>query len=263
MAYHTLNFQDDAENLIQDAEQLLLALEKKPDEQDLICNCANSLRTIRGVANLFNLDNITRLAALAAGGFDVTCKLKEEADPALISSTIELLGNLRQSGPHDLDARATHNLTATLAPFATKTIRSLMPDRNPADTKILIVDDEVVNRVLLEEFIRTFNKDIQVISVDSASEAIYYYLTEKFDLVFLDIMMPDVDGNHFISIVEKNRAAHNIAGEPNIIVQTAVQSLEELLNIVQKNSVLEVIRKPIPRERICTCIERYCPAFRP
>ncbi len=263
MAYQPLNFQDDAEDIIQDAEQFLLALEKNPAEHNLMCSCANSLRTIRGVANLFNLDNITRLTALAADGMDTACKLKQGADPVLISSSIELLDTLRQAGANDLDARATHNLTATLAPFATKTIRDLMPDRNPADTKILVVDDEVVNRVLLEEFIRTFNKDIQVISVDSASEAIYYYLTESFDLVFLDIMMPDVDGNHFISIVEKNRAAHNIAGEPNIVVQTAVQSLEELLSIVHQGCVLEVIRKPILRERIATCIERYCPAFRP
>jgi CheY-like chemotaxis protein len=75
-------------------------------------------------------------------------------------------------------------------------------------------------------------------------------------------MMPEVDGNHFISIVEKNRAVHNIGGEVNIVVQTAVQSMEELLNIVRKNCVMEVIRKPILRERIYTCIERYCPAFR-
>ena len=214
------------------------------------------------MANLFNLDNITRLTALAADGLDATCKLKQEADEKLINASLELLDNLRQTGSNDLDAKATHNLTANLAPFATRAIQELAPDIAPSDTKILVVDDEVVNRVLLEEFIRTFNTDIQVVSVESASEAIFYYLTEEFDLVFLDIMMPDVDGNHFISIVEKNRASHHIGGDANIVVQTAVQSMEELLSIVHKDCILEVIRKPIQRERICTCIERYCPAFR-
>ncbi len=262
MAYQSLNFQDDAESLIQDAEQCLLTLEKNPAAEELLCQSANSLRTLRGVANLFNLDNITRLSALAADGLDATCRLKQQADPKLINAALELLDNLRQTGANDLDGRATHNLTATLAPFATTPLRALAPDRTPSDTKILVVDDEVVNRVLLEEFIKSFNKDVQITSVDSAAEAIFYYLTEDFDLVFLDIMMPDVDGNHFISIVEKNRAKHNIIGEPNIVVQTAVQSMEELLNIVRQDCVLEVIRKPIKRERICTCLERYCPAFR-
>lgn len=262
MAYESLNFQDDAESLIQDAEQYLLSLEKNPSEHDLICSCANALRTIRGVANLFNLDNITRLTALAADGLDTSCKLKKPADDKLINSILELLDNLGQTGINDLEDRATHNLAATLAPFASPATRDLAPSRAPSDTKILVVDDELVNRILLEEFIKTFNKDIQITSVDSAAEAIFYYLTEDFDLVFLDIMMPDVDGNHFISIVEKNRETHNLVGDANIVVQTAVQSMEELLAIVLKDSILEVIRKPILRERICTCIERYCPAFR-
>lgn len=261
MAYQVLTFQDDAASLIDDAEQNLLSLEKNPGEGTLICNCANFLRTIRGVANLFNLDNVTRLTALAADGLEVNCKLDQEAAPELIDAAIELLDELRQTDGNDLDARTTHNLTAILAPFAAKPLGGLAGSRRAEETKILVVDDEHVNRVLLEEFIISFHKDIQVVAVDSAAEAIYYYITEDFDLVFLDIMMPDVDGNHFLSIVEKNRAKGHLSGDANIVVQTAVQSLEDLLAIVRKDSVLEVIRKPILRERICTCIERYCPAF--
>ncbi len=261
MAHQSHNFQDAAEPLIQDAEQHLLTLEKKPAEQGAVCNCAKALRTIQGVANLFSLDNITRLTALSADSLDASCKQNQETDPALIAASLELLDNLRQTGIHDLDARTTHNLTATLAPFCTKTLRNLGPDRTPPDTKILVVDDEVVNRVLLEEFIKTFNRDIQITSIESASEAIFHYLTGEFDLVFLDIMMPDVNGNHFLSIVEKNRGAHNIGGDANIVVQTAVQSMEELLSIVHKDCVLEVIRKPLVRDRVYTCLKRYCRAF--
>ncbi|MBU0680578.1 MAG: response regulator [Proteobacteria bacterium] len=262
MAFHSLNFEDDAESLIQDTEQYLLTLEKNPAEKTAIDNCANSMRTLRGVANLFNLDNITRLTALAVDGLDVASKHNQKIDPKLISAALDLLDNLRQAGPNDLEDHTTQNLAVTLAPFATTAIQHLAPKPSPSDTKILIVDDEAINQLLLEEYVRSYNKEIKVTTVDSAAEAIFYYLTEKFDLVFLDIMMPEVDGNHFISIVEKNRAALNISGEVNIVVQTAVQSLEELLNIIRKNCVNEVIRKPILRQRIYTCIERYCPAFR-
>lgn len=261
MAYQSHNFQDAAEPLINDAEQNLLSLEKTPGDKKLTTNCAIALRTIQGVANLFTLDNITRLTALTADGLDASCRLNTDTNPALIAVAITLLDHLRQTGVNDLDDRTTHNLTAALPPLATKTAKDVTPQRAPADTRILVVDDEVVNRVLLGEFIKTFNKDIQVTSVDSASEGIYHYLTSEFDLVFLDIMMPDVDGNHFLSIVEKNKAAHNISGNPNIVVQTAVQSMDELLRIVNNDSVLEVIRKPIVRDRIYTCIKRYCQAF--
>jgi len=70
--------------------------------------------------------------------------------------------------------------------------------------------------------------------------------------------MPVIDGNDFIAIVEKNRELQHLEGEPNIVVQTAVQSMTELLAIVKKESVQEVIRKPITRERVLECIERYC-----
>jgi CheY-like chemotaxis protein len=261
MMYQSLNFQDDAESLIQDAELALISLEKNPTDKTAIRCCTKLLRTIRGVANLFNLEQITAVAALVADGLDAAAKLDQEVAPTLINTALEFLDILRQCGPNDLEDLNTGALAATLAPFAAAPLRHLNPGIRPADTKILVVDDEIVNRVLLEEYIRGVHADIQITSVDSAAEAIFYYLTQQFDLVFLDIMMPDVDGNHFISIVEKNRAAHHITTEANIVVQTAVQSLEDLLAIVRKECVLEVIRKPILRERIHTCIERYCPAF--
>ena len=261
MTLHALNFSDNVEPLLLDVEQSILALEQHPGYEDLICTTARCWQTIRGVANLFNHDNITRLTAQIAGCFDAVCRQQGVVDQELVKAAITLVDLIRHSGNDDLDGKPTHNMAAAIATFSTTTTSSLAPERSASDTKILIVDDEDVNRTLLEEFVRSFNKNIQVTSVDSASEAIFYYLTERFDLVFLDIMMPEVDGNHFISIVEKNRQANNLATAPNIVVQTAVQSMEELLTLVQKDSVLEVIRKPILRERICTCIERYCTAF--
>jgi hypothetical protein len=71
-------------------------------------------------------------------------------------------------------------------------------------------------------------------------------------------MMPEVGGNHLIAIVELNRKLGNTIAPVNVVVQTAVQSLGELVAIVQRHCVLEVIRKPIERERIAIRIERYC-----
>lgn len=261
MPPQSLNFSENITPLLLDVEQSILALELHSGFNDLICTAAHDWQTIRGVANLFNHDNITRLAAQMAGCFDTICRNDGEVDDNLVKTALRLVDLIRHADDNDLDSQVTHNMAASLAPYASSIISSLVPDRSAKDTKILIVDDEAVNRALLEEFVRTFNKDIQVTSVDSAAEAIFYYLTEDFDLVLLDIMMPEVDGNHFISIVEKNRQANNLISPANIIVQTAVQSIEELLGIVNKECVLEVIRKPIIRERLCICLERYCAAF--
>ena len=261
MTTQSLQYVDNLEPLLLEIEQTILALEQHPGFNDLINEATLGWKNISGVANLFNQDNATRLTAQMASCYKGLCDGNKKVSPELIKASLAMVDLLRHCGNNDIGARPTHNMAATLAPFSTIEASSLVHDHLPKDTKILIVDDEAVNRTLLEEFVQTFNKEIQITSVDSAAEAIFYYLTENFDLVFLDIMMPEVDGNHFISIVEKNRQAGNLVTPANIVVQTAVQSLEELLAMVQKECILEVIRKPIIRERIYTCIERYCPAF--
>lgn len=254
-----IKFQDEAAPFLTEAEHALLKLEKSPEDQGLITSVMNTLRTLRGVADLFNRDNANLILSIAADCFDT--ETQDTIPAELLNSTIILIDQIRGLDNKDFDNKESHNMMARLAPFANKRRSLHISSKQARDVRILVVDDEMVNRTLLVEFIKTFHPAIEITAVDSAAEAIYHYLTEDFDLVFLDIMMPELDGNHFITIVEHNRRLGNICGPANIVVQTAVQSLSELLNIVQHNCVLEVIRKPIQRERIATCISRYCTPF--
>lgn len=256
----SIEFKDEADFFLTEAEQSLLALEQSPADTTLRTTTVGTLRTLQGVAELFNLDNTSLILSLAADSF--ASKTQQETPAELLNIAISLIDQIRELNNKDFDNQECHNITATFAPFTNKKPTERLHPKQAQDVRILVVDDELVNRTLLVEFIKTFHPDIEITAVDSASEAIYHYLTEPFDLVFLDIMMPEVDGNHFIAIVEKNRALGNLKGTANIVVQTAVQSLSELLTIVQQNSVLEVIRKPIQRERIATCITRYCSPFK-
>lgn len=60
--------------------------------------------------------------------------------------------------------------------------------------KVLIVDDELHNRLLLQEILEDFGGDgIQLLSAANGSDALAIIRAEKPDLVFLDIMLPDID----------------------------------------------------------------------
>jgi CheY-like chemotaxis protein len=111
---------------------------------------------------------------------------------------------------------------------------------------------------LLEANIKHVNSNVEIILAESAEEGLYHFFTNKFDLIFLDIMMPVIDGNDFIAIVEKNIAKKNIPNRTNIVVQTALQSIAQLTTLAKKECVQEIIRKPISLTRIAECIERYC-----
>jgi len=123
--------------------------------------------------------------------------------------------------------------------------------------RVLIVEDEEINRVFIEENIKRSNRELEVVSVASAPEGLYHFFTSKFDLIFLDIMMPVIDGNDFLDIVEKNIECKNVDSHQNIVVQTAIRSLEQLTNYTKKDYVQEVLRKPINGERIKECLFRY------
>jgi len=61
--------------------------------------------------------------------------------------------------------------------------------------KILIVDDEPHIRLLLEQTLEDLEEEgVQLLIADNGEEALDTIKTEKPDLVFLDVMMPKMNG---------------------------------------------------------------------
>ncbi len=124
--------------------------------------------------------------------------------------------------------------------------------------RILIVEDNPVSRRILENSVAEKDTTIEVVAVESGSEAIFYYFTQTFDLIFLDILMPKINGYHFLTIIEDNIQAGNIKTKSNIVVQTAIQSFAELKAISKKEIVRDVLRKPITVKQVHECMAMYC-----
>ncbi|MGH4124855.1 MAG: response regulator [Clostridium sp.] len=70
--------------------------------------------------------------------------------------------------------------------------------------KILIVDDEVNNRLLLEEILEDFKEQgVEIFLAEDGKQALGIIQRERPDLVFLDIMMPEINGYEVCNIVKK------------------------------------------------------------
>jgi two-component system alkaline phosphatase synthesis response regulator PhoP len=69
---------------------------------------------------------------------------------------------------------------------------------------ILIVDDEVNNRLLLEEILEEFkDQGVELLMAEDGAEALDIIVNKRPDLVFLDIMMPTINGYQVCNIVKK------------------------------------------------------------
>jgi CheY-like chemotaxis protein len=77
--------------------------------------------------------------------------------------------------------------------------------------KILIVDDEPNNRILLEEILEDFEEvGTQLLYAANGTEALDLIKSEKPNMVFLDVMLPEVDGFYICDKVKSEPGFENI-----------------------------------------------------
>ncbi|HMB11468.1 sigma-54-dependent transcriptional regulator, partial [Saliniramus sp.] len=111
-------------------------------------------------------------------------------------------------------------------------------------TTVLIVDDDPVQRRLLEAMIRRFGYDPLVAS--SADEGLNLLAAEdggRIKVVVLDLVMPDLDG---IGMLERMRAN---GSEVPVIVQTAHGSIDTVVSAMRAGAI-DFVVKPVGAERL-------------
>lgn len=116
---------------------------------------------------------------------------------------------------------------------------------------ILIVDDnqDVANLVKLMVEL-SGNK---ATTVNSGKEALRFISSEKFDLILLDVAMPDITGFDVLKKVKSDpRLAHN-----KIVFITASSPGDEIIQTLLNHGALQVLKKPINEKVLLDTIAKY------
>jgi len=105
---------------------------------------------------------------------------------------------------------------------------------------ILCVDDIQANLYTLEALFETYHKkDYKLLFASSGQEALGMLLSNKVDMILLDIMMPDMDGYETASFVLSNKKTKNIP----IIFLTAKKD-ENAINKCYDVGGVDYLNKP-------------------
>lgn len=90
----------------------------------------------------------------------------------------------------------------------------------PIKPKVMLVDNDPVDIMLFSELLKSLN--VEIIEVESGIEALKIMKEEKPHLIFLDIIMPIMDGFTLIETIRSNPGTANIP----IIVMTSDNNME-------------------------------------
>ncbi len=86
-----------------------------------------------------------------------------------------------------------------------KTSHAPVKEIKKQSLKILVVDDDFVNRLLLQQILKQYGEVHMAVDGEEAVTAIFAAMDSKepYDLVCLDIMMPNMDGQEALKLVRK------------------------------------------------------------
>jgi CheY-like chemotaxis protein/signal transduction histidine kinase len=119
--------------------------------------------------------------------------------------------------------------------------------------RILLVEDNAINRMLSQRFLKNLNTDIEM--VEDGREASIICTQKKFDLIFMDCQMPIMDG--FQATRQIRRTPLNQATP--IIALTGLDSDNERQACLQAG-MNDFITKPFTQEQLHNAIIQWLPS---
>jgi PAS domain S-box len=113
---------------------------------------------------------------------------------------------------------------------------------------ILIVEDDYFNSMYLNEILSKYNFKIQTVS--SGKEAVEIASTHHFDLILMDICLPDISG------YDATNAILAVKGNTQIIAQTAYAAIDERVKAIKAGCV-DYISKPTKKGDLINIIKKH------
>jgi class 3 adenylate cyclase len=209
----------------------------------------NPLNAIKGYAELL-LEELDEVGA-AATRPDLEALLSE-ADSLL--SRVDVIIDFSSSRDAALGDQERGAVTSMIANLV-RTVRPIEKvSTGPSETaRILVVDDNASNRDLL--FRRLSHDGHHVARADSGRRALEVLKVEAFDLILLDLLMPDLNGFEVLERLKADERWHDIP----VIMISGLQETDSVIRCIEAGAE-DYLAKPfnpvLLRARISACLER-------
>ena len=125
--------------------------------------------------------------------------------------------------------------------------------------KVLIVDDEFTNRLLLQEICKEFAKSHLAVDGSEAVEAVSKSLEEgePYDVILLDIMMPNMNGHEALIKIREVEVTKgfNVGQGAKVIMVTALGDKKNVLDAFKEEADGYLV-KPIEKSKLIKQLQK-------
>ena len=131
---------------------------------------------------------------------------------------------------------------------------SILPGFTAPEAKILVVDDNQMNRFVFQGLLKYLK--VQVTLAASGRECLNAITREHFDLIFMDYLMPELDGIETLHIMKK-RSGH-FCTDSKVIAITA-NAYPDARDVYLKEGFDDFLEKPVEGKQLEAMIYQYLP----
>lgn len=121
--------------------------------------------------------------------------------------------------------------------------------------KVLVVDDNLINRKVACGFLKKYGFDLTEAS--SGPEAIELVKKTKYNLIFMDHMMPEMDGIETVKII---REECGINGRMPVIIALTANAMDGMKETFLQNGFQDFIAKPLDRKPLNEILSKWIPS---
>jgi two-component system chemotaxis response regulator CheY len=108
--------------------------------------------------------------------------------------------------------------------------------------KILIVDDSRFVQLTTAKLLETYIENLEIIFASDGKEGFSKYKESKPDYVFIDLLMPNVDGQELIKLIKKQDKNSKI-----FVISADVQ--KSVRKEIESYGIIGFINKPFTQEK--------------
>jgi signal transduction histidine kinase/CheY-like chemotaxis protein len=129
---------------------------------------------------------------------------------------------------------------------------------NAPDARILIVDDIATNLRVAAELMAPYNMNID--TCQNGAEAVHLVKQNRYDLIFMDHMMPEMDGLEATTLIRNLGDPGEDAYYRNLpIIALTANAISGQREMFLKNGIDDFLAKPIEMKKLNGILEKWIP----